>query len=226
MPEFIFQTSQGPLAVYIDRLIVAGWTGRDAKMVQHHIDELAVLGVPAPSAVPLYYQAGAALLTPASTIATLGAATSGEAEPMLVADAAGTLWLGLGSDHTDRELEAISVAKSKQICPKPIADTLWRFDEVQGHLDQISLQSHIVETESGGFVPYQDGTLASIKPLIDLIAGLPDGQLHPGSAMLCGTLPVLGGIRPARQFRMALHDTVLERRLESEYATTSLPVIY
>lgn len=43
-----------PLSV--DTLIVAGWTGRDHGAVQHHIDELAELGIAPPSQVPLYYR--------------------------------------------------------------------------------------------------------------------------------------------------------------------------
>lgn len=225
MPEFIFRTSRGRVKIDITGLIVAGWTGRDAAAVQHHIDELALLGVPAPTAVPLYYQAGAALLTQADSIATLGTATSGEAEPMLVTDADGDLWLGLGSDHTDRELEAVSVAKSKQICPKPIADTLWRFDDVTGHLDQICLRSEILEAGSADFVPYQNGTFASIRPLADLIAGLPQAVLNPGTAMLCGTLTAMGGVRPASRFRMQLYDPVLDRSINCTYTTMPLPVI-
>ena len=38
------------------RLVIAGWTGRDAAAIAHHIEELAALGVPAPSAVPLFYR--------------------------------------------------------------------------------------------------------------------------------------------------------------------------
>ncbi len=225
MPEFQFQTPKGPLRIDLRQLIVAGWTGRDAAAVQHHIDELAALGVPAPSQVPVYYRAGCELLTQASDISVLGTATSGEAEPMVIADADGTLWLGLASDHTDRELEAVSVAKSKQICPKPMAPELWRFDEVRAHLDTLRLHSEIVEGGTPDPVPYQSGSLASIRPLEDLIAGLPEAGLAPGSAMLCGTLPVIGGIRPATRFRMSLHDPAAGRTLAFDYAITSLDVV-
>ena len=225
MPEFQFQTPDGPLRIDLRQLIVAGWTGRDAAAVQHHIDELAALGVPAPSRVPVYYRGGCELLTQAGAISVLGAATSGEAEPMVIADADGTLWLGLASDHTDRELEAVSVAKSKQICPKPMASELWRFDTVQAHLDSLRLQSEIEEPGTAEPVPYQSGSLASIRPLPDLIAGLPGGRLAPGAAMLCGTLPVIGGIRPATRFRMSLHDPITGKTIAADYGITSLDVV-
>ena len=50
------------------KLVIAGWTGRDAAAIQHHIHELELIGVPAPSTVPLYYRGSALLLTQATNI--------------------------------------------------------------------------------------------------------------------------------------------------------------
>ena len=108
----------GTLDIHIDALIVAGWTGRDKAAVQHHIDELGELGVAPPSKTPLFYRVGADLLTQADRIQVVGEATSGEAEAVLIAGPDGR-YVTLGSDHTDREAEAASVALSKQACPKP-----------------------------------------------------------------------------------------------------------
>ena len=94
------------LEVSIERLVIAGWTGRNAQAVQHHIDELAAIGVPAPSSVPVYYRVAESLLTQKSQFQVLGSGSSGEAEPVIFATEAG-LWLTLGSDHTDREAERI-----------------------------------------------------------------------------------------------------------------------
>ena len=38
-----------------DVVIVAGYTGRDRELVQHHIDELAAIGVPPPGRFPAYW---------------------------------------------------------------------------------------------------------------------------------------------------------------------------
>ena len=92
------------------RLVIAGWTGRDAAAIAHHIEELEAIGVPRPSSVPLYYRVGANLLTQAPAIEALGAQSSGEAEPVLFF-AAGEWWLTVGSDHTDRQVETYSVAR-------------------------------------------------------------------------------------------------------------------
>ncbi|MEJ8475708.1 DUF2848 domain-containing protein [Roseibium algae] len=214
-----FETSAGPVDFTPTRLIVAGWTGRDRAAVQHHIDELAAIGVPAPSTVPLYYQCAPALLTQENAIQVLGGETSGEAEPFL-AKIDGTIWLGLASDQTDRALETYSVAHSKQICEKPVANTLWRYDEVVDHLDQLELCSWIKENDE--WASYQKGTLASILPLASLMDGT---TFENDTAMLCGTLPAIGGVRPGADFKMSLHDAVMKRTIEWSYGTAVLKAI-
>ncbi len=217
----------GPLEIEIRSGVIAGWTGRNADAVAHHIAELAEIGVPAPSAVPLFYRVSDLMFTTASEIQCVDETSSGEAEPMLIDD--GTrLYLGLGSDHTDRKLETYSVAHSKQICPKPMSPVLWSFDEVAGHLDEIRIRSFV--REGGEWVPYQDGTLAGIRPLADLVAASPvargNTRLAPGTAMMCGTFAVLsGGVRPVAEFRMEMIDDHLGRSIEHTYTMLSLPVI-
>lgn len=220
-----FDTDAGALALAPSALIVAGWTGRNLEAVHHHIEELAALGVPAPSTVPLYYRCAPSLLTQDAVVPVLGAATSGEAEPLLIRDGQGGLWLGLGSDHTDRALEAHSVAHSKQVCAKPVARGLWRLDDdLAARLDALVLESDIRDDDAQDWTPYQRGTLAAIRPLADLVAGAPDG-LPAGAAMLCGTLAAIGGVRPARQFRARLADPATGQRLELSYRAEALPVI-
>lgn len=219
----------GKASIDIQRGIIAGWTGRNADAVNHHIAELQEIGVPPPSTVPLFYRVSASLFTTDEMIETVDATSSGEAEPVLVDD--GTrLYLGLGSDHTDRSLETHSVALSKQICAKPVAPVLWPFDEVAGHLDEIHIRSFIRDDASAEWVPYQDGKLASIRPLGELVASSPAAsgalRLNAGTAMMCGTFAVLsGGVRPSRYFRMEMVDDRLGRTINHCYEMSALPVI-
>jgi hypothetical protein len=201
------------------RLVIAGWPGRDTAAVAHHIRELQDIGVAPPSRTPLFYRVSQTLLVQAPQVEVLGPDTSGEAEPLLL-NHGGSLWLGLASDHTDRAMEAASVAASKQACPKVCAAELWPYDEVQDHIDDLRLRSWV--REAGGWQPYQDGTLAKILPLPRLLELCP---LEDGDAMLCGTLPALGAIRPAEAFRAELEDPVLRRAITLEYETTPLPVV-
>ena len=100
-----FETPTGPVDIAIRDVVVAGWTGRDAAAVTHHIEELSAIGVAPPSQVPLFYRVSNGLLTQAAEIQVLGQETSGEIEPLVIR-AGGETWLGLASDHTDRALEA------------------------------------------------------------------------------------------------------------------------
>jgi hypothetical protein len=110
--------------VTVDHLVVAGWTGRDRAAVELHIKELGALGVKPPATTPIFYRASAARLTIADSIEVLGDASSGEGEFVLLQQD-GRLWVGAGSDHTDREVEKYGVSVSKQMCDKPIAPEFW-----------------------------------------------------------------------------------------------------
>ncbi len=230
MPLLHFAVDGGaPIEVAVSRLVVAGWTGRDHAAIEHHIEELARIGVPRPSAVPLYYRLAASLLTQADRIEALGAASSGEAEPVLVRHG-GRWWLTVGSDHTDRAVETYSVAVSKQLCAKPVARMAWSWDEVAISADALVLRSEI--EEGGRWVSYQEGTLAKIRPLAELIAGLPaDVPVVDGLVMFCGTLgaiaPAAGGdaIRAAPAMRVQIVDHPRSRMLTHKYRVGVLPIV-
>ena len=212
------------VVVDIDELVIAGWTGRDVAALNHHIEELKAIGVQPPSKVPLYYRVAAQMLTQADRIQVLGDDTSGEVEPVLVG-AADRLWVTVGADHTDRKLESYGVAASKQVCPKVIGRTAWRFEEVEPHWDRLMLRSFV--TEGGKKVLYQEGPLARIRAPRDLIAGWRNGEkkLPAGAAMFCGTLPAIGAIRSSSRFEMEIEDPVLGRKLAHAYEVTALPIV-
>src|SRR3954447_2961703 len=63
-----------------DALIVAGWTGRDEAALRHHIEELAAIGVPRPSSVPVFYRNAVSNIVQTDRLEVLGPDTSGEGE--------------------------------------------------------------------------------------------------------------------------------------------------
>ena len=224
---FSFLCQDGPerRTLAVRDVVIAGWTGRDARKVREHVEELALLGVPRPAAVPCFYRAGTEMLTGAATIDCVGEGSSGEAEYVLVVDADGEWWIGLGSDHTDREVETTSIPVSKQMCPKPVAPLLWRFTEVADHWDALRIRSWV--EEEGGDVPYQDGGIDAMLDPRDTVAvyrGRGHG-LEPGTVMFGGTLPVIGGIRPRRTFAMELRDPVAKRAISHRYTARWLPPV-
>jgi hypothetical protein len=204
-------------------LIVAGWTGRDEKALHHHIEELAAIGVPRPSSVPVFYRISTANLTQATRLEVLGPDTSGEAEPVVVAMQDG-LWLGVGSDHTDRKAETMGIALSKQLCAKVVGKALWRFDEVAPHWDRLILRAHA--TIDGKRLKYQEGPLSTMRNPSDLMSRAGGAaKFVSGTIMFCGTLGAIGGIRPAAQFTAVLEDPVLGREISCEYDIDVLPVV-
>lgn len=211
------------IAVEIDTLIIAGWAGSNQAAIHHHIEELAAIGVPRPSSVPVYYRVGAANLTQADKLTVLGPNSSGEVEPVLVSLADG-LWIGIGSDHTDRMAETTGIALSKQLCGKPVGRQLWRYDDVEPHWDQLVLRAWAVI--EGERVVYQEGPVTALRTPRDLVEHSPFGpDLAPGTAMYCGTLGAIGGIRPASRFEIELADPKLGRSLVHAYDIDVLPVI-
>lgn len=222
--EFTLETAQGTqtLKAELGQLVVAGWAGRDRDAIEHHIEELAAIGVPRPSAVPLYYRVAANQITQDEVVQVVGDHSSGEVEAFVFA-VDGVLYLSIASDHTDRKLEAYSVALSKQVCVKPVARTAWPLADVADHWDALQVRSRIVE--NGAEVAYQEGSLASLRTATDLIAGYSGATLPDGSGMTCGTVAVIGGIRPATVFEMELYDPVRQRSIRHRYTLDVLPEV-
>jgi hypothetical protein len=206
-----------------ETLIIAGWTGRDEIALRHHIEELAAIGVPRPSSVPVFYRIGTANLTQGPRLQVLGSHTSGEVEPVIVALDDG-LWLSLGSDHTDRQAETMGIALSKQLCGKPLANVLWPLGEVADHWDRLIIRSFA--TIDGQPVKYQEGALAAMRRPSELIGKLaPKADLPAGTVMFCGTLGAIGGIRSAARFEMELEDPVHGRVIRHGYEVDALPIV-
>jgi len=207
--------------VAIQEAVVAGWTGRDSAAVEKHIRELEALGVKRPATTPIFYRVSAARITTGDSIEAVGESSGGEVEFVLLQHD-GRLWVGTGSDHTDREVEKYGVTVSKQMCEKPIASTFWSFDEVAPHWDRLLLRSSVVE--NGKRVAYQDGSVAAMIDPRDLIKRhAADGRLPDGTIMFCGTLAAHGGVRPTRDFAFELEDPVLGRKIGHAYSVRTLP---
>lgn len=212
-----------PLSLAVDALVIAGWTGRDAGAVEAHIAELEAIGVSRPARVPCFYRVSAALLTPAGTIQVCGTGSTGEAEVVLVGSAGGLL-VGVGSDHTDREVERYSITMSKQVCAKPVSGTLWRFEDVAERWDTLTLRSWTVD--GGRRRLYQEGALAAMLRPEDLIGRWRPGArtLPAGTAMFCGTLPALAPIAFAPRFEIELADPGTGASIAHGYDVAPLPL--
>lgn len=215
--------SKQAISTDIHQMVIAGWAGRDHAAIEHHIEELAAIGVPRPSSVPLFYRVASQTLSQAACIEVVGQESSGEVE-VFVFTHQGELLVSLTSDHTDRGLETVSVALSKQVCTKPVGSEAWRFQDVAAHWDQLRIESYI--TEDGKRVQYQSGPLSALLHPVDLITRYVKSEILPaGVAMSCGTVGTQGAIRPAARFEMSLIDPVLNRSLTHRYDIKNLPKV-
>ncbi|HLH75785.1 MAG TPA: DUF2848 domain-containing protein [Candidatus Binataceae bacterium] len=223
--EFTAVTAAGesPMRARIESLVIAGWTGRDLHAVTRHIEELARMGVAPPTTTPIFYRAATRLLTSAAEIQVVGRDSSGEVEPVLVA-VGDRLWVGVGSDHTDRKLETVGVTVAKQLCAKPLGAQLWAFDEIESHWDKLIIRCFALL--EGRRRLYQQGTLSSLRPARELIALYrgDEGLLPAGYVMFCGTVAVEGEIAFADAYELELEDPVRRRSLSHRYQVQSLPV--
>jgi hypothetical protein len=212
-----------PAEVTIDQAVVAGWTGRDPDAVEKHIKELEALGVKRPATTPIFYRVSATRLTTSDTIEAVGESSGGEVEFVLLQHG-GRLWVGAGSDHTDREVEKYGVTVSKQMCEKPIASTFWAYDDVAAHWDRLLLRAYVIE--NGKRALYQEGGVtAMMHPRALLSRHAPDGQLPDNALMFCGTLAAHGGVRATSEFAFEMEDPVLGRKIAHAYKVRTLPIL-
>src|SRR2546430_10159343 len=110
-----FKDRTDQVTIKPEALIVAGWTGRDEAALQHHIEELAAIGVPRPSTVPVFYRNAVTNVMQTAKLEVPEPDTSGEVEPVIVRLNDG-MWIGVGSDDTDRKTGSIGIAMSSHLC--------------------------------------------------------------------------------------------------------------
>ena len=124
--------------IVYNQLLAIGYAGRNIAKTMEHIKELEEqLGVPAPKKIPTIFQMSNMLLTQDPDIDFVGNNTCGEVEYIIITQG-DEIYIGLGSDHTDRKLESASVPKAKQVCPKPIGRDIWKYSDLKDHWDSRS----------------------------------------------------------------------------------------
>ena len=221
---FKLQTLQGTEDVTLDisGIYNIGYAGRNQDVVRAHVDELKELGVAAPNHVPTIYPVGSKGICCEDSVEGYHDETSGEVEYALIVSG-GRKYVTVGSDHSDRKLEAFSVPLAKAICPNMTCDTVWPFEEVEDHFDQIEMRSYV--TKDGVRSLYQDGTLAEILGPADQTALVEEflGRKMENEVIFSGTLPTKDGMVYGERFEYEMVDPVLNRKLSGGYDLVRLP---
>lgn len=203
----------------VQRVINLGSATREATSAIAHQEEVAKEGVriafdiPAPRLYPVASWA----LTSATSVGVQGPQTSGEVEIVVIDD--GDIFVTVGSDHTDRDLERTSILWSKQACPNVIARTGWRWDEVADHWDSLLLECDVDGR------PYQRvGVDVFLSPtdvlrLVRERADVPER----GLVVYCGTYVSVGGeLSYGSTWTTRLIDPTRRRTISHEYRVEAL----
>jgi hypothetical protein len=219
-----------PLGLTPTRIYNMAFTRRNPELMALHLEEVKRIGIPQivvdvpPAVVPI----GPWAVTTCSDVPVFGPSTTAEVE-FVVAQQEGKLYLGVGSDHTSRPLQARNICWSKTVCPNVLAPTLWPLEEVASHWDDLVIESHVVV--GGERILYQRGDGASFWPPDELLARLAEKvTASRGDPRRLGDFLAFSGtvaaeqneIRLSDEWEFALADPVLARTIRHGYRAPEL----
>ena len=199
----------------VKRVLNGGWAARNQADLKKHIDELAELGVAGPKEIPTFYPLLSDKLCLGNELEVMGTGNSGEVEFVILYTPQGLL-VGLGSDHTDRDLEKFSIPKGKLAYPNIMSSHVWRYEDVIDHWDELEMRSSI---GVNGDILYQNGTLADLMRPEELMKRAEDLiNVDPvGTVLYSGCLSTLRKISFDEYFHMELVDKVRNQKISHCY---------
>lgn len=212
----------GPRAarLKVERMYNLGSATRKPATARVHQQEVARAGihiaydVPAPRIYPI----GAHALTTGDEVFVHGNETSGEVE--IVIAVSDEIYVGVGSDHSDRALERVSIPWSKQVCPNVLAPVLWPFEPLRGRWDSCVLRSRVdgrlyQEVAVSAFL-HPDDILATLRRRVN---ELPSRDY----LVFCGTVASLDqALGFGKTWTIELEDPTADRRIRHEYTVRNL----
>jgi len=174
-----------PETFTIRRMYNFGSATRDPDVAVEHQQEVAKSGihiafdVPAPRIYPIALHA----ITTDDEVFVQTDKTSGEVE--IVIHVADQLYVGVGSDHTDRAMETVSIPGSKQACANHLAPVFWPYEAIRAQWDDCVLRSWV-----DGRLYQEVGVDAFLKPedIVALLRDRVDGVPERDFTIFCGTI--------------------------------------
>lgn len=215
----ISKAGQHGLTVDIKRVAIAGYSGRDIEKMMEQVGQLEKENIKSPdySELPAVYPVSPSLLTQDGHITVHSRKTSGEVEFLLLKHD-GEYYVGLGSDHTDRDIESEDIQRSKASSPKPISPILWDYYDIKDHLDKVRMLS--ATSVDGNIYEYQEGTMADLLPPIAILNRVSKDMDLEDCLIFSGTIPLLRDYRYGNAFSCRLSDDELGREIELKYTIT------
>lgn len=209
-----------PLAVTPERLFNLGSATVAQESAVAHQQEVADVGVriafdiPAPRVYPMAVTS----VTTDDAVGVHHPRTSGEAELVLLMQD-GELFLGVGSDHTDRELEQISIIWSKQYAPSVLGRRVWRWSDVEADWEALVLAS----TLDGAAYQSSRAAVFLSPPVVLSELATRVRQLPSSYLVFCGTYATLDTtVRFGTQWAASLTNQRTGAELNLNYRTVDL----
>ena len=196
----------------ITTLCGLGFTSRNIDIIKAHIDEQLKIGITTSSDIPHYFLCWPGLISFSNRLFVVGNDSTGELEFTIVKGNDEEVYIGLVSDHCDRQLSRVKVRKSKQVCCKPVSRQLWRYKDIKDHWDQIRLISWQYRGDEETL--YQKGSLSDYITLEEIIefAERSMGVTH-NYLVMAGTINTISGYFENDGFKGKMIDPILGREL-------------
>lgn len=212
----------------------ARFSSRDVEGMRKTLDEMLARGESGTKTNPSIFRIARYLLTQSDEFEVQGSLTGGEAEIVAIRDG-GEVFITVGSDQCDRELDPLFQDKPKQMCPHPVAAVAWPYSEVRDHWDRLQIHSRV---EMAGYVVTMQESPASELVDLEYLLAMDSVQSMPDPMILyCGAVPTLAAAfdtvekhnLPATMtsgvgeaFLARLSDPVLGRSIEHRYRAVPL----
>ncbi len=208
------------LTFEVQKIINAGRSARDKDTLLKHVEEIRKAGIAIPERFkfPVFRPKTADRITTSGRFGVLpDSKTSGEVEYVLLF-ANSNIYVAVGSDHGDRELEKYNIRMSKQIYCNAMSPAIWRYEDVTEHWDDIIMRAWV--KKDGQRRLYQEDKLEKlIRPekLIEEVKTHIIGDLD-GLVIFSGTLPTISGeLCYSPYFEMELVDEHAGRAIRHAY---------
>jgi hypothetical protein len=174
-----------PETFTIRRMYNFGSATRDPDTAVAHQQEVAKSGihiafdVPAPRIYPIALHA----LTTDDEVYVQTDRTSGEVE--IIVHVADQIYVGVGSDHTDRAMETVSIPGSKQACANHLAPVFWPYEAIRDQWDNCVMRSWV-----DGRLYQEVGVNAFLAPedLINVLRARVNGVPERDFTVFSGTI--------------------------------------
>lgn len=199
----------------VKNVYAMGFTARNQEAMLRNLKSLKSLNVKIPKRIPSVYPLIKNIIDLSDEIEVVSNDTCAEVEFLIIIQNE-DIYIGIGSDHSDKVLESESISKSKQICPKHFHTELWDYKDVKNHWDELEIGSYYYK--DGEKIVFQKGFVKDMLHPDTVIDELKNRYDDINKIIVySGSIANLTGFIYGEKFEYYLNDPVLNRKLKTNY---------